>query len=302
MILFFLKFVIFAIIISVIQSAAYFLTPHESPAPKEVLLLKDYLKKDVEVIYFGDSSATSFYLEDQNKSPIQGFLAEDLEEYQVGAITHPAYMMDTFEKYIDFLTSQNQTVKIVIITINLRSFSEEIEENPMNEFRKAKLFLDYPAPILNIFYQPMAAFKVFEVGEANNSTDPNDTMVQQLRLRYMYELTENQKGVRAMEKLKKHLKESDVKALFYITPVDYQAASQHVGGEFERKVSQNILLVKTTLDQSNIDVLDLSFSLDHEFFDWPGIYMNEHLKEDGRRFVAQQLANYIENNLNENYK
>lgn len=300
MIRFFVRFIIFLFIIFVFQSAAYYLTPHESPEPKEVSLFKKYLKKNVEVIYFGDSSATSYSYQDQNKSPIQGFLAEDLKKYQVGAITHPAYMMDTFEKYVKYLTDHNQTVKIVIITVNLRSFSKEIEENPMNEFRKAKIFLDYPSPLLNIFYQPMAAFKVYKVDETSNLTDSNDTMVQQLTLRYMYELSPNQKGVKAMEKLKKDLKGSNVKALFYITPVDYQAASQYVGEAFEKKVSQNISLIKETLDQPNIDVLDLSFGLNHESFDWPGIYMNEHLKEDGRRFVAEQLADYIENNLDKN--
>ena len=295
MIRFFAKFIIFLFIIFDFQAAAYYLVPHQSFQPKEVSLLKDYLKRDVEVIYFGDSSATSYSYEDENKGPVQEFLQEELQEYQVGAITHPAYMMDTFEKYIKYVINHNQKVKIVIITINLRSFSKKIEENPVNEFRKAKFFLDYPSPLLNIFYQPMSAFKVYEVGEAIDSIDPNDTMVQQLTLRYMYDLGPNQKGVKAMKELKKDLKGDNVKALFYITPVDYQAASQHVGDEFEKKVSQNISLIKETLDQPNIETLDLSFSLKHEFFDWPGIYMNEHLKESGRRFVSQQLADYIEN-------
>lgn len=301
MIRFFVKCIIFLFIIFVFESAANLLIPHESPQPKEVTLLKNYLKENVEVIYFGDSSATNYSYQDQNKNPIQGFLAENLKEYQVGAITHPAYMMDIYEKYVKYIINHNQAVKVVIIPINLRSFSKEIEENPMNKFRKAKIYLDYPSPILNIFYQPMAAFKVFEVGETNISKNPNDNMARQLTLRYMYKLSPNQKGVEAMRRLIKDLKGSNVKALFYITPVDYQAASQYVGKEFEEKVSQNILLIKETLvDQQNIDLLDLSFTLNHDSFNWPEIYMDEHLKETGRRFVAQQLANYINNKLNEN--
>lgn len=300
MIKFIVKGVIFLLIILIFQSAAYYFVPHESFQPKEVSQIKSYLKKNVEVIYLGDSTATSYSPQDKNKSSIQEFLAQDQEKYEIGAITHPAYMMDTFEKYVGYTVKHNQAVKLVIITINLRSFSTEIEENPMNEFRKAKLYLDYPALLLNIFYQPMSAFKVYQVGEADTSSNPNDTMIQQLKIRYMYDLNSNQKGVKALVKIKEDLKGTGVKALFYITPIDYQAASQYIGKDFEKKVSQNISTIKETLVAPNIDVLDLSFSLNHESFHWPWIYMNEHLKEDGRKYVAQQLVNYIENNHNKN--
>lgn len=296
---FFVKFIIFLFLLFIFQFAAYYLIPHESQEPQEVSLLKSYLNKNVEVIYFGDSSATSYSYEDRNKGSIQIFLAQNLKEYQIGAITHPAYMMDTFEKYVKYLTKNNQAVKIIVITVNLRSFSKEIEENPMNEFRKAKFFLEYPFFLLNIFYQPMSAFKVYQVGDNSNPTTPNDTMVRQLKLRYMYELTGSQKGMKAMKKIKEHLKGSNVKALFYITPVDYQEASQFMGEDFEKKVSQNISVIKEMLDEPNIDVLDLSFSLKHQSFDWPGIYMNEHLDEEGRKFVARQIANFIRSKFND---
>lgn len=299
MIRFFVKFIIFLFSIFIFQFAAYYLVPHENPQPQEVSLFKSYLNKNTEIVYFGDSSATSYSYEDRNKGSIQIFLAENLNEYQIGAITHPAYMMDTFEKYVKYLTNNNQAVKIIVIAVNLRSFSKEIEENPMNEFRKVKFFLEYPSSLLNILYQPMSAFKVYQVGsDSKLNGSKSDTMEQQLKLRYMWDLSRNQKGIKAMEQIKDHLEGSNIKVLFYITPIDYQEASRFMGGEFEMRVSQNISELKEILEGPNIDVLDLSFSLDHQSFDWPGVYMNEHLKEDGRKFVARQLANFIKNKFN----
>lgn len=296
---FFVKFIILSSLLFISQLAAYYLVPHENPQPQEVSLFKSYLNKNTEIIYFGDSSATSYSYQDRNKGSIQTFLADNLKEYQIGAITHPAYMMDTFEKYIKYLTKNNQAVKIIVITVNLRSFSKEIEENPMNQFRKVKFFLEYPSSLLNILYQPMSAFKVYQVGsDSKLNGSKSDTMEQQLKLRYMYDLSKNQTGIKTMEQIKDHLGGSNIKVLFYITPIDYQEASRFMGREFEIKVSQNISVLKEILDKPNIEVLDLSFSLDHQSFDWPGIYMNEHLKEDGRKFVARQLANFIRNKFN----
>ncbi len=88
-----------------------------------------------------------------------------------------------------------------------------------------------------------------------------------------------------------------IDVIFYISPIDYQIGEHYFEEQFSEQVVQNIAVITATLQEKDVILLDLSFSLTSDFFDWIR-YPNEHLNEHGRNFVAEQLLqelNHLQN-------
>jgi hypothetical protein len=73
--------------------------------------------------------------------------------------------------------------------------------------------------------------------------------------------------------------------------VDVESGTRSVGPEFREAMAAHTGLIRDLLAERKVPLLDLSASLDASLFDWRDrLYPNEHLKEKGRRYVADQVA------------
>jgi hypothetical protein len=119
----------------------------------------------------------------------------------------------------------------------------------------------------------------------------------------MFSVDKNHRKVKSLLEAIDTLQESGIKAVFYITPIDYQTGKQYLGDRFSERLAENVRFIKSLFSGQGYAVLDFSMSLESQCFIWGWksqetfVYPNEHLKESGRSFVAAQLSRRIEEDL-----
>ncbi|HXW01312.1 MAG TPA: hypothetical protein VEC93_23075, partial [Anaerolineae bacterium] len=121
---FFLKLIAFITILLTIQLAVSAVYP--SALPKEILELDQQLQAGVDTIYLGDS----ILIHPLGEPTLPEILRSLIPNHRIGSVAHPAYHLDLYERYINYLVKHNSQVKRVIIPINMRSFSPEWDLRP----------------------------------------------------------------------------------------------------------------------------------------------------------------------------
>jgi hypothetical protein len=106
---------------------------------------------------------------------------------------------------------------------------------------------------------------------------------------YLYQLNADHRKLQSMVELVELYQTNGVDVIFYISPIDYQIGEHYFGEKFTEQVAQNVAVITAALQEKDAVLLDLSFSLTSDFFNWIG-YPNEHLNEKGRNFIAQRLS------------
>jgi dienelactone hydrolase len=137
---------IFLLLLAVAQVLVSSLYPAE--IPPEILRLDAYLADRADVIYFGDSTLT-YPLGQVTTGEI---LQEMLPNRTVGEIAHPAYNLDLYLHYTKYIlrSARGQPAlsrskglrptrpRVIIMPINMRSFSPEWELRPGYQFEEVK--------------------------------------------------------------------------------------------------------------------------------------------------------------------
>ena len=276
--------------------------------------LDNYLEDNVDVIFFGDSTMTYTSKHDKDKRNIADILQSMNPNLSIKRVSHAAYHLDLYWKYCEYISRQNNKPKVVIIPINLRSFSVGWDLAPNYQFEFEKALLSYGNRFLiRSFSRPLTIFNPFDEegfreefenalvyngdqllgklqyygNEANLSS--NEKIKRSMIINYMYSLNESDRKVQSILEIVRLAKEGHFQVIFYITPIDYQTGEQHLGAEFMERVRQNTEVINSLLIEQEVEVLDLSFGLEKTDLEWEGA-PNEHLNEDGRKFLAEQLS------------
>lgn len=154
---FFLKLGLFFVFILSVQM----LLPTDKDIPNEIKLLDVSMKLKADIIYFGDSTINWAAKSDVNEEDV-GLLQRLLPQSRVAKITHASYQMDVYKAYAEYIVRKGYHPKVVIIPINLRSFSPEWDKQPLWQFEKEKLTLAMKDTFWMRFYKPLGVFKYFE--------------------------------------------------------------------------------------------------------------------------------------------
>ncbi len=110
-------------------------------------------------------------------------------------------------------------------------------------------------------------------------------------------MTKNHRKIQSLLEIADIFKSTGTRLIFYFTPINYEPKKNYIGNDFETHLKKNIDLFKSALLSRNLTVLDLSMDLPLNAFTWnEELYINEHMGEQGRRFVAESLANEIKKN------
>jgi hypothetical protein len=206
--------------------------------------------------------------------------------------------------------------KVIIVPINMRSFSPEWDRNPNYQFEEEKNCLAYDSFLFRLFYR---AFQVFKLNDRkiswedyektpvydgkipagsvkdyiNITKDPdNENMKKKLLFFYMSSLLDNHRKIVSLKKIAKLYKNTDTKVIFYITPIDYLTGVKYLGSRFKEQLEENVSVIKSALLKEGYPVTDMSVSLDSDAFSW-NYWPNEHLNEKGRSFLAAALKKQI---------
>lgn len=153
---FLLKLVAFGAVLLVMQLAVAAMHPPE--LPEEIVILDQQLQAGVEVVYLGDSTL----IHPEGEPTIPEILRELVPNYKIGDVAHPAYHLDLYERYVNYLVEYDSQVEAVIIPINMRSFSPEWDLRPSYQFEREKTILTYGPLISTIFYRAFDTFGLFD--------------------------------------------------------------------------------------------------------------------------------------------
>lgn len=294
--------------------------PVSKDIPNEIKLLDAFMKLKCDIIYFGDSTINWAAQSDASEESMPGLLQRLLPESRVAKITHASYQMDVYEAYAEYIVRKNYRPKVVIIPINLRSFSVEWDKQPLWQFEKEKLTLAMKDTFWMKFYKPLDVFKYFEprmtrfeyeqssvfdgekfIGKTRDFDNADfkifsdQNMKKKLTFRYMYPLTVGHRKIKSLVHTAQLLKQQGIQTIFYITPVDWQTMEKYLGSAALERMAQQKDVIKKALTLPGVDLLDFSQDLPTGEFCWPEedawtLYPNEHLKLRGRMFVVKSLV------------
>lgn len=286
---------------------------------EEMKIMDEAIKKKTDVVYFGDSSASNYGLDDTDKSPLPEMIKKRIGEKTLASIDNPAYAAEVFLAFTEYMVREHYFPEFVVIPVNIRSFSPSWDKNPGYQFEDQKAILESRARFM--FLKTIGTFsqnrglseisqeefqdagvyngrelvgrvKDFETHEYRHYSEEN--MKNSILYFYLFSLEETHEKISAFSEIAELLSENGIKPVFYITPVDYQTGEKYFPGIFRDRLKENTDLIKSVLGERGVKVLDLSFSLTSDYFAWER-YPNEHLNEKGRGYVARKIAERINN-------
>lgn len=317
-----LKIIAFLIFIFFLQNIYFRFFPNlpSDPADK----IDAALKEKADVVLLGDSVLVAFYSQDNDKRTVSVMLQEKIPNIKLRAIDSLAYASDVYLEQVRYITRSDFKPKLVIIPINIRSFSPQWDQRFDFQFELDKLELKFKNtpvfPYLKFlinfnlfnlvpisksqFYNTpvysgdklIGTIKDFDNPEYENYTDSHQK--NKILLSYTYTLSTNHRKLKALEEIADLLFKNNIKVIFYLTPVDYETCEKYTGSSTKNQMVKNINLIKNSLNKNQGMLLDLSFKLQSKNFAWKdSLYINEHLSQNGRQFLARELATSVIDSL-----
>lgn len=285
----------------------------------EITLLNNYLDGKTNILFFGDSSIRHL----SQQTGIGGLnLAEMISEkigQNIGNVSYPGYHLDIYAAQMDYIVRSFNKPKIVIIPLQLRSFSPEWDMRPVNQFEKTTFLLTDSTNLVSYFYKPLAIFRAietnsvpyetflqtpvnygsvelgkvkdFEAVNKNKSPTP-ENIKNDFIYKYMQDLNTNHRKLESLKKLIELGKKHEIKIMFYISPIDYETGTKIIGSDFQKITESNSEIICSFINQFELPCLNTAFILNSEYFDYPS-YPNEHLNELGRKILAEKITNFF---------
>ena len=149
------RLLLFVLLLTLLQFLVSAVFPVE--IPQQVLLMEEYLSAQVDIVYLGDSTL-SYPVDQVTTGQI---LQEMLPDFTVGEISHPAYNLDLYLHYVQYMTRSVHRPRVVIIPINMRSFSPEWDMRPGYQFEEVKRTLTLGLFLSRILSRPLKTFGFF---------------------------------------------------------------------------------------------------------------------------------------------
>ena len=279
--------------------------------------LDKYLYLDYKILYFGDSVIKYSGPKDTDKSSISELLAKSSPTTSIADISSPAYHLKVFEAMLNYISNSSHKPEAIIIPVNLRSFSPSWDMAPGDQFENEIFYLNHH--FLSYFSKPLNILQAIKtkalseetfmatpvyygqekIGIVKNFTDiknpdmsEEDILKNKYIFYYMYDLSEDHRFIRSLKKIIEIADKTNIKLYVYITPIDFEGGTKYVGSDFAEQTKNNTKKICAILEINNLPCLNLAFDLDSGYFDFDE-FPNEHLNEQGRKYVADKLKESI---------
>ncbi|MCC6694637.1 MAG: hypothetical protein IT365_03300 [Candidatus Hydrogenedentes bacterium] len=287
--------------------------PGDTPPP--VLALERIQDEGTDVLFLGDSTVFTSREDDSDHSSIPEMLRRAAPDLRIEDICDAAFNLTLYEGIAHYVEDAETPVATVVFPINMRLVGPQHERLPYRYVDKELLFLRHRSFLFRIAYRPLASFKAFTfrsvtvedfqqlpvldgtadlgpVGEFNPQYEIHIGEEQRTRLVtffYMYSLTSESQALAEFGRSLDALHRAGIRALPYITPLDVEAGEQYLGARFRTRIRENVAYFKNAAEARGVQLLDLSEALPGSCF-IRGSYPDEHLRDTGRKAVADRLA------------
>lgn len=282
-------------------------------------------RKAPEILYLGDSVLERISWNDRDKRTLDRVVAGRLAgRKRLLCISHSAYHLKVYYHLLQILKCTPQKPELVILPINMRSFSPQWDLNPAWQFDEEidvlKKYIQAPGSKIPALGKPAdsvpltEAEKTMEVkypftelshlGEFHDliksspsSEDEKCYRKKQIYIfHYLHPLLPTNPKALFLTRITELLRELSIDLLVYVTPINYQGGARYVGDGFVDLIHANIDVVRDFLapfsGQSAVRFLDLSEALSSQYF----FHMDEateHLNQHGRAQLAETIANEV---------
>lgn len=297
------------------------------PYPALAQLAADYDSRWMtgsDILYLGDSVVERVSWHDNDKRTLDRMVAETLDgKYSLLCIAQAAYHFRVYYHLLEVLRCMRNKPELVILPVNMRCFSPQWDLNPSWQFEEEILALKaYPQTrkipairgnadaltyseternlALNLPFTELKCLGQFLDIIKNIPTDPQGKFRRRKQIYILHYLNTLQRNHRRLEYLGKTLdllSELNIRALLYITPINYEGGMRHVGARFMDIVRANAKVVQDYiypwLRKDRVGFLNLQERLTSDHF-FHADELTEHLNQTGRMMVAQALVKKIE--------
>ncbi|MDD2365360.1 MAG: hypothetical protein PHN84_04280 [Desulfuromonadaceae bacterium] len=233
-----------------------------------------------------------------------------------------------YSEYVKLLDKTKYKPKLVIIPINLRSFTGSSIRRPALNFPLRQIyiryrskgvfewadylkfrFLGYEDTLTDYWKDQQVIYDGKELGthrsiqeqsripESFDYNPERETLyAKQLgikfRYHYMAVLAEDDAMFGYISDTINVLNKMKIPVLCYITPVNYIDGKKYVGDDFVRRIDKNLATVQYFMKKRQINIINLSKQLQpSEFIDKRDVY--EHYTFVGRSLIAESLAKAV---------
>ena len=281
--------------------------------------LQDCLKLKTDILYFGDCSLFAGIPDDKDKRSIPAMLQALTPAYSIAELSRSAYHMELYLKYCQYIVKQRNHPKLVVIPVNMRSFSPEWDMRPQYQFEREKtilgggpkkyLLLAFDRLLLSMGYdfysisrEKFSQEPVYngneKVGMVRDFLNPDANQYSDRNIRnkfiffYMYSLRPGHRKVKSLLEISRILSRHSIAVIFYIIPIDHQAGEKYFPGLFSQRLAENVEVIRSALAQSGNEIMDFSTAVTRSEFAWK-LFPNEHIGSKGKSLVAEGLLSRV---------
>lgn len=280
------------------------------------------------VVMLGDSVNRYRDPNDRDRRSIGELLDGRLPDRTVIEISSGGYDLKMFAIVARFLAAQEKRPAAVVIPINLRAFNAVSAASHADRWKDEEYVAEGGTQFTyNAFWRPLAVFKAVDLhpfdpqayadvpihdGEPRIGVADEFTNLEQLlsaegqaRFRadrawrrdyvafcYLYRIAKEHPLMVDLAAAVRTLRQAGIRPVVYVTPIDWETCAGYYGPGFRESVEQNVGRIRQLLAEHGADLLDMTFDLGAEEFSYI-LYPNEHLKENGRQYVARRLAEQV---------
>lgn len=269
----------------------------------------------VDVVFLGDSCVVEVAPEDVDLRNLSDMLDDKLSELDVVSLANYAFHGELFEGISGALARGKEQPSVVLIPVNLRSFSPSWDLRPEYQFEKMKHILRYRNVLGRSLVQPLVVFKwidlnpitqgeyeatpLFFAGESlglisdaelpkSSYEDEKEFYRKQFLGLYGYTLVEEHRKLQGIVESVRILEEADIVPIVYVTPLDHEGALRYGGEALLDRIRGNVNIVAASLTRASVPLYDFSDSFDSEVFCYEET-VHEHLNEAGRLEFSEIL-------------
>lgn len=313
----FYKILIFLVILIIAQIAIYELIV---PKISEITRLDSFLAQNTSVLFFGDSVVAYADPIDTNRESIAGMLAKLNTQDSIGDVSRDGYLPVLYEAMMEHISHSNHKPKAIILPINLASLSLPWFMVPGEQFEKERFQLTVHPSFMGDFWRPLAILGIVKANTVSQkefldtpvyygtkllgtlfdftktkkfSSTTAEEMKSSYIVRYMSDLSIDSPTLEPLKRLVKLAVENNITVYSYITPINYQEGVRLIGNDFLDQNRHTIGVVCSLFEAQGFPCLNLAFSVASKDFQFPEGKASEHLKENGRMKVAQELYRLI---------
>jgi hypothetical protein len=250
--------------------------PAPKPSPYEplerVVANCQPAEEEDRILYFGDSVVERVSRNDVDKTPLGQMVANKLRgRYTADIVSYSAYRPQIYWALSRTLAFAKKKPGLIILPINLRSFSPQWDWNPSFDFEREisainrynadpqkKMIRLVPTNQIPVGFWKRRAFlrrKVqypfssfqrinqFMDTIANKSKNPSDADFRWRQIfifHYLYRLEANHRQLIYLQKLLSFLHDLGIPVVSYLTPINYQAGVRYLGDVFKTLVLENV--------------------------------------------------------------